>query len=150
MSLMQSVTVERRGFGLGCIIAMLGLVLSCCLLPYLMSSMYSIVTSVLQVPGTPGWLWGDLLNEMAESGSALYMLFAEGPICCVGSLALLIVIFGLVILITSLRARGEEPVEEYEAYAPVYPADYGQPDDYPTQIQNNRYSDYQPPPGVRR
>jgi hypothetical protein len=140
---MQSVTVERRGCGLGCIIATLGLVLSCCLLPYLTSSMYSIITSVLQVPGAPGWLWGDLLNEMVESGSALYMLFAEGPICCVGSLALLIVIFGLVMLITSLRARSEGPVEVFEPNEPAPPADYGQAlDDYPTQIQNRRYTDY--------
>ena len=123
---MQSVTVERRGCGLGCIIATLGLVLGCCLLPYLVSSVYSLITSVLQIPGTPGWLWGDLLNEMVESGSALYMLFAEGPICCVGSLALLIIIFGLLMLITSLRARGEEPAGVYDPYAAAYPPDYAQ------------------------
>ena len=140
---MQSVVVERRGCGLGCIIASLGLVLGCCLLPYLMSSMYSIITAVLQVPGAPGWLWGDLLNEMVESGSAPYMLLAEGPICCVGSLALLIVIFGIVMLITSLGRRDDESLETYEAYEPVYPAEYEQNlDDYPAQIQGRQSSDY--------
>jgi hypothetical protein len=152
---MQSVTVERRGCGLGCIIAALGLVLGCCLLPYLMSSMYSITTSVLQVPGAPGWLWGDLLNEVVESGSAGYMLFAEGPICCVGSLALLIVVFGIVMLVTSLGRRDEEPDEIYEPYEtaqPTYPAEYAEPegDRHPEGYRQPEHyrqsSDYGQPP----
>ena len=130
--------MERRGCGLGCIIAALGLAVSCCLLPYLVSSLYSVVASVLQVSHAPDWLWGDLLNEVAESGSFFYMLFAEGPICCVGTLALLIVILGAVLVITSLGQREEEEgaEEEYEPYEteegpyyevdePIYGRDYG-------------------------
>ena len=106
--------MERRGSGLGCIIAGLGLILSCCLLPYLISSIYSIASSLLQVPAASTWLWGDWLGSVVGSGDALYMVMAEGPICCVGTIALLIIILGIVIMITG---TGSEEVyyaeEEY-------------------------------------
>jgi hypothetical protein len=45
------------------------------------------------------------------------MLLAEGPICCVGTVALLVVILGVVIM---LAGRGPRDIyyedEEYEAY----------------------------------
>lgn len=110
--------MERRGCGLGCIIAGLGLALSCCLLPYLISSLYSIVSSLLQVPAASTWLWGDLLNTAVNSDNALYMTLAEGPICCVGAIALLIVILGVVLMITSV-----EPGDEYQADDEYYTED---------------------------
>jgi hypothetical protein len=120
---------------------MLGLVLSCCLTPYLMSSMYSIVTAVLDVPGTPGWLWGNLLNEAVESDTAIYMLMAEGPICCVGSMGLLIVILGIVLLVSSLGGSepgtGEEEPITYEPPPPggPYGVQYPEAPQYPPGAQ---------------
>jgi hypothetical protein len=108
--------MERRGCSLGCVVFALGLVLSCCLLPYLVSSVYSIVSSVLGVPTAATWLWGDWRNTLVGSDSALYMILAEGPICCVGTVALLIVILGLVIIISGFGSRevADYGEEEYE------------------------------------
>jgi uncharacterized membrane protein len=109
--------MERRGCGLGCIIAGLGLMLSLCLAPYLISSIYSIASAVLQVPAAPNWLWGDLLNTVVGESDALYMLLAEGPICCVGTIGLLIVMLGLVLTVSSLgQAEESESEEEYASY----------------------------------
>ena len=111
--------MERRGCGPGCIVLALGLVLSCCLLPYTVSSIYSIVGAVLQVEGIPNWLWGDLIAQLSEPNGALYMLLAEGPICCVGTLALLTIITGLVMLIAGTgRQEDEYAEEEYQEYVP--------------------------------
>ena len=104
--------MERRGCGLGCVVAGLGLMLSCCLLPYLISSIYAIVSSLLQVPTATSWLWGDWINTVVGSNSSLYMILAEGPICCVGTIALLIVILGVVMTISSTGPRNE-----YDEYA---------------------------------
>jgi hypothetical protein len=106
--------MERRGCGLGCIIAGLGLVLVVCLLPYLISSVYSIVSSVLQVPTASTWLWGDWINTAVDSSNPVYMILAEGPICCVGTIALLILILGLVLVITSLGSAEEDYVEDWD------------------------------------
>ena len=111
--------MERRGCGLGCIIAWLGLVMSCCLAPYLISSIYSIVTAVLQVPAAPNWLWGDWISTIVDASSALYMFMAEGPICCVGSIGLLIVILGLVLIISSVGQSGDDYDDQ------EYDEDYG-------------------------
>ena len=108
--------MERRGCRLGCIIAVLGLALSCCLLPYLVSSIFSIANTVLDESVPPTWLWGDVINQAVDADSPLYMVLTEGPICCVGTLALLLVILGLVIVISSV-GQGGEPYAE-EAYAP--------------------------------
>ena len=112
--------MERRGCGLGCIVALLGLTLSCCLLPHLISSIYSILSAVLQVPAAPTWLWGDWVNTwpLVRDSKGLYMILAEGPICCAGTLALLLAILGVVAMIVNLGKREEgyeeEEVEEYE------------------------------------
>jgi len=113
--------MERRGCGLGCIIAGLGLVLGFCLLPYLISSLYSIVSSVLQVPTASTWLWGDWINTVVDSSNPIYMILAEGPICCVGTIALLIVILGVVLMIIGL-GPGEVGYDEdsYEVSEEVY------------------------------
>lgn len=128
--------MERRGSGPGCIIASLGLLLSCCLLPYLVSSVYSIVTAVLQVPAAPNWLWGDWLSTVVGENSTLYMIFAEGPVCCVGAIGLLILITGLILIIGSIgpgeQRDGEELYEEpfEEAYEETYDELYPAEDEY--------------------
>jgi hypothetical protein len=104
--------MERRGCGLGCIIAGLGLLLSACLMPYLISSMYALASSLLQVPAAPNWLWGDWLNSVVGESDFLYMLMAEGPMCCVGAIGLLIVILGLVLMINGLGQSEEYESEE--------------------------------------
>jgi len=111
--------MERRGNGLGCIFAGLGLLLAGCLLPYLVSSVYSIVSTVLQVPTASKWLWGDWLNSVPLIGEqdALYMILAEGPICCVGTLALLIIILGVVTMLGGRGATDDADADE-EDYGP--------------------------------
>jgi hypothetical protein len=109
--------MERRGCGLGFVIAGLGLMLILCLVPYLVSSLYSIVTALLQVPVASNWLWGDWLNTLVGESDLLYMLLAEGPICCVGVIGLLILILGLVMMITGV-GQGEEQYTEEEYPAP--------------------------------
>jgi len=108
--------MERRGCGLGCVVALLGLLLSCCLLPHLFSSIYSIATALLDVSSASTWLWGDWISTLplVSESQALYMGLAEGPICCAGSLALLIVIFGVVAVITGLGRRDEQYDEQFE------------------------------------
>jgi hypothetical protein len=104
--------MKRRGCGVGGIVTLLGLVLSCCLLPYLISSIYSIVSAILQVPGAPNWLWGDWIGSLVDSGTPLYMFLSEGPICCVGTLGLFIVIFGVILMVGGLGGRRPAPAED--------------------------------------
>jgi hypothetical protein len=94
----------------------LGLLLSLCLLPYLVSSVYSVVSALLEVPSAPNWLWGDWVNSVAGESDALYMLLAEGPICCVGAIGLLIIILGLVLAISGAGQVEDEIEEEYLSY----------------------------------
>ena len=115
--------MERRGCSLGCSITFLGLLLLCCLLPYLVSSIYSIITELLQVPGTPDWLWGDWIHTVVGDSGFLYMVMSEGPICCVSAVGLLIVIVGLVLAIGGIGPSKTPDTEEtfyaeevYEAY----------------------------------
>jgi hypothetical protein len=108
--------MERRGCGLGCIVVGLGLLLGLCLLPYLVSSIYTLVSVIFQVPVATTWLWGDWLNSAVGRGE-LYLLLAEGPICCVGVVTLLIVVLGAVLLIGNLSPH-EEEVDE-EIYGPL-------------------------------
>ncbi len=105
--------MERRNVGLGYAVGCLGLVLMCCLLPYLVSSIYSIVGAVLQVPTAPTWLWGEWVNGLSGQSDLLYMLLTEGPLCCVGVVSLLLVVLGLVLALGSGR-RAIEPYDEYE------------------------------------
>jgi hypothetical protein len=119
--------MERRGCSLGCIITALGLLLSVCLLPYLLSSIYSIVTALLDVEGVPDWLWGDWIHSLVGESGSLYMILAEGPICCVGALGLLIVILGLVLTISGQGAPEEQlatPEEWYGEYVDEDEEDY--------------------------
>jgi len=99
---------ERRGLNLGCLVGGLGLVLSCCLLPYLISSVYSVVGAVVDGSQMPTWLWGELANQLAGESNLLYILLTEFPICCVGAIGLLTVILGVVLL---LGGAGEPPRE---------------------------------------
>ena len=102
--------MERRGCGLGVSIAGLGLILSCCLLPYLISSAYSMVAALFQVPAAPKWLWGDWLNTTIGGSDPLYMFLAEGPICGAGVVGLMIIMVGVVL---ALGGMGED--DEYYA-----------------------------------
>jgi hypothetical protein len=117
--------MERRGCGLGCIVALLAVTLSCCLLPHLISSIYSILGALLQVPAASTWLWGDWINTwpLVSESKGLYMLLAEGPICCASALALLLVLLGVVAMIVNLGPR-EEGYEEEEEQTYEYPQEY--------------------------
>jgi hypothetical protein len=81
-------------------------------LPYLASSVYSVTSSVLQTSAAPNWLWGDWLGTIVDVDGGLYMILAEGPICCVGAIGLLIVIMGLVLAISSTGQEEKYQVEE--------------------------------------
>jgi len=100
---------ERRGLNLGCVVAGLGLVLSCCLLPYLVSSIYSVVGALISDTEAPTWLWGELANQLAGESNLLYILLTEAPICCVGTVGLLVIILGVVLL---LGGAGEPPIAQ--------------------------------------
>jgi hypothetical protein len=106
--------MRQRGCGMGVIVTVLGLALSCCLLPYLISSIYSIVSAILQVPGAPNWLWGDWIGSVAGTGTPVYMFLSEGPICCVGILGLLTVVLGVVAVISGMGREEEGETDEYE------------------------------------
>jgi len=97
---------ERRGLNLGCVVAGLGLVLSCCLLPYLISSVYSVVGALVDSTQTPTWLWGELANRLAGESNFLYILLTEAPICGVATVGLLVIVLGVVLL---LGGAGEPP-----------------------------------------
>ncbi|MFC2045939.1 hypothetical protein ACFLTC_00250 [Chloroflexota bacterium] len=112
--------MQQRSCSLGCIILLLGLLLSCCLLPYLASSVYSVTSSVLQTPAAPNWLWGDWLGTIVDVDSGLYMILAEGPICCVGTIGLLIVILGLLLAISGMGRREEYDPELYTGMEDQY------------------------------
>ena len=105
---------ERRGVNLGCIVAGLGLVLSCCLLPYLISSVYSVVGAVVDSSQTPTWLWGELANQLAGESNFLYILLTEAPICCVGTVGLLVIILGVVLLLGGQAERPATPGQDLE------------------------------------
>jgi hypothetical protein len=108
--------MERRGCSLGCIITALGLLLSLCLLPYLLSSIYAIVTALLNVEGVPNWLWGDWIHSLVGDDPSLYMILSEGPICCVGTLGLLVIILGLVLTISGSGVPDEPYAGQAEWY----------------------------------
>lgn len=107
--------MERRGISLGIVIAGLGLALSCCLLPYLISSAYSVASVVLQVPDASKWLWGDWLSTVLDPTTGLYRLVVESPVCCVGVLGLLTTVVGVVWLVSGRDRAG----------APAGDLDYG-------------------------
>ena len=107
--------MERRGCGLGCIIVGLGLLLSLCIAPYLISSIYAMASTLIQASVPTDWLWGDWLNTVVRGNDILYMLLAEGPICCVGALGLLVVVLGVVLMISGVgQEEAYDLDEEYE------------------------------------
>ena len=106
--------MERRGYSLGVSIAGLGLVLSCCLLPYVISSVYSIGVDLFQVPVSAKWLWGDWLNTTIGVSDPIYMVLAEGPICAAGLVGLMIVVVGVVLAIGGIDEDDELYDEDEE------------------------------------
>lgn len=110
--------MERRGCGVGCIVAWLGLALSCCVLPYLLSSIYSLASAVIEGPTAVPWLWGEWLGQLVEVGSAPYVALAEGPMICAGGLILLIVVLGVILMITGVGRRQEYYDYDEETYEP--------------------------------
>ena len=88
--------MERRSYGLGCIIVGLGSLLGLCLLPHLVSAVYSVFAALFDLEAASQWLWGDWLSTVVEN-ERWYMLLAEGPICCVGVATLIIIILGVVV-----------------------------------------------------
>lgn len=107
--------MERRGCGLGCIVAWLGLALTCCLLPYLISSIYMLASMVFDITTPATWLWWDWISTWPFIGEneTLSLLFGQGPMCCVGALALLFVILGVVMMVTGAGKQDEPEEEEY-------------------------------------
>jgi len=78
---------------------------------------------VLNVSGAPTWLWGTWVNQWAGQSDFLYMVLTEGPVCAVGTIALLLVILGVVLAIGNggqqpleYAVEDEEPVEEPYTY----------------------------------
>lgn len=106
--------MENRSSGLGCIVTGLGLVLVIFLLPYVVSSIYSVANAMWQAGGAANWLWGDWVNTWIKGDRTLYIMLSEGPMCCVGALALLILIVGVVAIISE-RGTYEEYDEAAEA-----------------------------------
>jgi hypothetical protein len=108
--------MRRQGCTPGCAVTVLGALISCFLLPYLASSIYAIARAVLDVPGTPEWLWGEWVGTWVKDSQSLYMVLTEGPICCAGVLGLMAVILGVVFAISDLEGtpEGGEGVAEYE------------------------------------
>lgn len=117
--------MKRRGCGLGCIVAVLGVALSVCLLPHLISSMYALVSSLTDTEVATRWLWGDWISTLGfvQENQALYMILAEGPICCAGVLALLIVILGAVTVIAGSGGAVDEDVIE-DRFEDVFDDEY--------------------------
>jgi hypothetical protein len=108
--------MRRQGCTPGCAVTVLGALISCFLLPYLASSIYAIARAVLDVPGTPEWLWGEWVGTWVRENQSLYMVLTEGPICCAGVLGLMAVIFGVVFALSDLEGapEGDEGLAEYQ------------------------------------
>ena len=119
--------MERRSYGLGCMVAGLGSILGLCLLPHLVSAIYSVFAVLFDLQTASKWLWGDWLRTVVES-DRLYMLLAEGPICCVGVAALLIVALGVVVW--SGESRSEEGEFEDDSSEPYADGEYDDENDY--------------------
>ncbi len=104
--------MENRGSGLGCIVTGLGLVLVIFLLPYLVSSVYAVANAMWQAGGAANWLWGDWVNTWTKGDRTLYIMLSEGPMCCVGALALLILVVGVVAIVSDRGEEGEYSVAD--------------------------------------
>jgi hypothetical protein len=98
--------------------------LGCCLLPYLVSSIYSLAGALLQMPTESQWLWGDWLSTLVTTDSGLYVVLAEGPILCVGALALLIIVMGLMAMLTGQTRAEELLLEEEDEFDETYESEW--------------------------
>jgi hypothetical protein len=107
--------MERKANSLGCIVAGLGLALGACLLPYLVSSVYSVAGILFQQASATKWLWGDWVSTLVDPRSDQYRLLVEAPVCCAGVLALLIVVLGAVWMV-GLREPDQDRAEEQDIY----------------------------------
>jgi hypothetical protein len=121
--------MTRRNGALGWVVAGLGLLLCCCLVPYLISSVYSVASTLLQMPAATRWLWGDWLSTVIDPSGAMYRLMVEAPICCGGAVGLLLAVFGIVWVANGRESEEQEAAEETyepailaEAETPVEPA----------------------------
>jgi hypothetical protein len=121
--------MTRRNGVLGWVVAGLGLLLCCCLVPYLISSVYSVSSTLLQMPAATRWLWGDWLSTVIDPSGAMYRLMVEAPICCGGAVGLLLAVFGIVWVVNGVEGEEQEAAEETyepailaEAETPVEPA----------------------------
>jgi hypothetical protein len=96
------------------VVAGLGLLIALFLLPYLVSSVFSIVTTVLQTTTASTWLWGDWLNSFIGQDHPAYMFLAEGPICCSGIITLVLVVLGAVVMASGLGNDEDEYYDDYD------------------------------------
>lgn len=97
--------MNRRRGSLGWTVAGLGLLLCICLLPYLVSSVYSVASTLFRVEAATQWLWGDWLSTVLDPGGTAYRLLVEAPVCCGGTIGLLITVLGALWLV---GGRGED------------------------------------------
>jgi hypothetical protein len=104
--------MNRRRGSLGWIVAGLGLLLCICLLPYLISSVYSVASTLFHVDAATQWLWGDWLSTVIDPGGAAYRLVVEAPVCCGGAVGLLITVLGIVWLMGGRGDEDSRPEEE--------------------------------------
>lgn len=123
--------MNRRTGSSGWIVGALGLLLCLCLLPYLISSIYSVASTLFRVDAATQWLWGDWLSTVLDPGGTAYRLLVEAPVCCGGAVGLLIMVLGVVWLVTSREdeepqvpeetCEAELPLEEDSADEPIVP-----------------------------
>jgi hypothetical protein len=118
--------MERRTNSLGCIVAGLGVVLAACLLPYLISSVYSVASTLLQHPTATRWLWGDWLSTFADPRGDVYRLLVELPICCVGAVGLLVIVLGVALML-GVGEPDEEDLPPQEDFLPEAEGEYPRP-----------------------
>jgi hypothetical protein len=129
--------MERRTTNLGCIVAGLGGVLAACLLPYLISSVYSVAGTLLQQSTATRWLWGDWLSTFVDPRGDVYRLLVELPICCVGAVGLLVIVLGVALMLGVGEPDEEDflpeedllPEAEGEYPDPPYPGSGGEGQD---------------------
>jgi hypothetical protein len=107
--------MNRRRGSSGWIVAGLGLLLCICLLPYLISSVYSVASTLFQVDTVTRWLWGDWLSTLLDPNGMAYRLMVEAPVCCGGAVGLLLTVFGGLWLLNGRTEEEEEIGEALEA-----------------------------------